>query len=1485
MADKTNPVTTQRAYTLRLRGADPQDQSWRDALWATHEAVNKGAKVFGDWLLTLRGGLDHRLADAKIKGGKNKPDCDPTPEERRNRRILLALSWLSVESLPRSGDTYEQFVVASGKNDSPAARNQKVVDQLREILKKRGLNDKALNDWVNDCQSSLSAAIRDDAVWVNRSVCFEQCAIDFDKLDRQYAALTIMSFFGPVDDYFALPSIGKEDSSDASGVSNDGPEFRTLARQWVSTNFGTGEKSDTAIITKNLRELAKAELTQFVGGEKTALIAEMSKVLDGQTRDVDGLRVAVGWKTGRASKGRMAIDTLPDLLTNDAIEGMQQKFSEEADDKEKKSGTRDVPSWMPYLQKHIEESCGMPFKIGAERDHIGEFSVMLDHAARRVSIGHSWIKRAEAERQKFSADAERLSDVPAAARAWLDEYCQTRTGISSAIEPYRIRKRAAEGWKQVVSRWSRADCKTEVDRVAAAREVQADPEIDKFGDIQLFEALASDGAKCVWQPNGNADAQPLIDYVAATDALAKQKRFKVPAYRHPDPLLHPVFCDFGNSRWDIRFAAHQAPSKLDAARKKVEQKRAAVEKARAKLDNATTPEKQDKSRGAVEAAAQQLREAEVSEAWLSSRHSLSMGLWDGNSISSDLPLCWSSKRLMKDLSLRSSAGQTSKTGVTRADRLGRAAANASKNDPVEILGVFDEKHWNGRLQAPRSQLNAIAARVSKHGWDSKAKRMRDSIRWLVTFSAKLQSYGPWMELAAQSEGILHDPAYWPHAESNKHRKGHGRLILSRLPGLRLLSVDLGHRFAAACVVWEALSSNSMKNEIAGREIVIGGVEQKDLFCHTRHSDARGKTRTTIFRRIGADTLPDGKPHPAPWARLDRQFMIKLPGEDKPARAATDSGEANEMAMVQQLAKDLGLVAVDHQDKGRAVDQLMSRAVRVLKIALNRHARRAKISYALDPQTKSIPGMGGSEKAFTPGDEDHIRFLTNTLFDWHALASEAKWNDKTARDLWNEHVASLDNQWRIHDPDSDASADADLTRPQRRKKDDERREQLKRIAEGLAKADRTAMHRAWKQRWEKDDGTPADHEAGRKATGCHAHLRLITDWIMGRRLPGAVGNGWRQNVGGLSLTRIATMRSLYQLHKAFAMRAKPDKPRGAPEKGETNAGVAQSILNAMEKMREQRVKQLASRVTEAALGIGRIKSEHLEVGAARPRAQVDKPCHAVVIENLTNYRPDELQTRRENRQLMAWSSSKVKKFLSESCQLHGLHLREIQAGYTSRQDSRTGAPGMRCKDVPVEEFMTAPWWRRQVNRANEKVNENKGDARDRYLHELDMSLAAVAAQRGLKSVRIPVSGGELFVAAAPHSPSVKGLQADLNAAANVGLRALLDPDWSGKWWYVPCASATHEPHPDKVEGSDVFKASEPLAPLPDSSSSQNGSKPAKKQREIVNFWRDPSPAGPQSGQEWRGTAAYWNGVRCRVVRILSGAYSDTNGPIESPETPW
>ncbi len=117
------PRESRRAYTLRLRGLDPHDESWREALWLTHEAVNKGAKAFGDWLLTLRGGLDHALADAKFGG--EQEERGPTDQERKARRIFLALSWLSVESKLGAPGNY---IVATGQDstDEAAAARQLV---------------------------------------------------------------------------------------------------------------------------------------------------------------------------------------------------------------------------------------------------------------------------------------------------------------------------------------------------------------------------------------------------------------------------------------------------------------------------------------------------------------------------------------------------------------------------------------------------------------------------------------------------------------------------------------------------------------------------------------------------------------------------------------------------------------------------------------------------------------------------------------------------------------------------------------------------------------------------------------------------------------------------------------------------------------------------------------------------------------------------------------------------------------------------------------------------------------------------------------------------------------------------------------------------------------------------------------------------------------------------------------------------------------
>ena len=91
---------------------------------------------------------------------------------------------------------------------------------------------------------------------------------------------------------------------------------------------------------------------------------------------------------------------------------------------------------------------------------------------------------------------------------------------------------------------------------------------------------------------------------------------------------------------------------------------------------------------------------------------------------------------------------------------------------------------------------------------------------------------------------------------------------------------------------------------------------------------------------------------------------------------------------------------------------------------------------------------------------------------------------------------------------------------------------------------------------------------------------------------------------------------------------------------------------------------------------------------------------------------------------------------------------------------------------------------------------------------------------------------MFVSSAPHSSGAV-IQADLNAAANIGLRALMDPDFAGKWWYVPCDPKTKIPKADKVKGGLVDGVG-PLAPVSVDNQTQKKKAAKEKTREVVNL---------------------------------------------------
>jgi len=1119
---------------------------------------------------------------------------------------------------------------------------------------------------------------------------------------------------------------------------------------------------------------------------------------------------------------------------------------------------------------------------------LNEFKrLMFALAARRISQTQTWTKLNEAERHKSAVregtakKALEELDSDSALRVWLIAYEEQRREDAHASSDFRITRRMIGECDAVFNAWQGTESADERETKTAS--IQAKSE--KFGDARLYADLSEDpAAGAIWRHEQGAEI--LKQWVKLRQAQYDQQRLKIPRFCHPDPFHHPTWCEFGGSSKPKVWYAWKADSRPQS------------------------PEAGGDADGS---------------------RRLWMLLPDfGARQAKAVPMRWRNKRLSRDLG--GVHGHT-EVSVPRTDRLSIAAAKLplldGNKEPIryrpEHPFTKDAKGWNARLQLDRETLE----RLERH-WDNDRREWRDdgkalrNARWFVTFAPALAaSDGPGRD--------IHPKLGWkssPHSELNKKQKreAHAKLILSRLPGLRVLSVDLGHRFAAACAVWHSLSRADFLHEIAGRAIIAGGTAANDLFCHTQHVDANsGKKRTTIYRRIGEDFLRDPKtgkptttPHPAPWARLDRQFLIKLQGEEHPARAAAKDRnhdgsptEVNEVALVDHLAAFVGLKPRDDDEaRGRTVDELMSRAVRIATLGLNRHGRMAKIAYAFNPECPGIPGMGGSldTEPVKQRNDKYAEFMLKELVNWHSLATDTEYDGTEPRRLWNTYIGGLASEFTVPDP-SQAEPEGDKpTRQKRRKDEDDLKERLKPIAGALTK-DVAACRRIcgdWTRLWKASDGThatvpevvrgttgPTKTEPTAPATGWHAQLRSITDWVMGSHLEGATKRTWNQRVGGLSLDRIATMRSLYQLHKAFAMRARPDKIQGAPDRGDSNEGVAQGILDAMERLREQRVKQIASRIVEAALGVGRHKpATSKSRDRKRPQSQVDEPCHAVVIENLRNYRPDELQTRRENKALMIWSAGKVRKYLEEGCQLHGLHLREVMPNYTSQQCSRTGLPGMRCVDVHINEDTGIPrayWWPKAV-----EIAKTKGDAPSRLTVALSDRLAELKArsQPFPASIRVPRRGGDLFVAARPwndpeDSDAVQGaLQADLNAAANIGLRALMDPDFPGKWWYVPCtedkATGTALPRADKVKGSACFapdpskpeqfgSLTHPKDPDKQESKARKGKRTADAEgKEITNFWCDVSAQTLRNADTkgfWLATPAYWGWVRKRASAVL------------------
>jgi hypothetical protein len=308
--------------------------------------------------------------------------------------------------------------------------------------------------------------------------------------------------------------------------------------------------------------------------------------------------------------------------------------------------------------------------------------------------------------------------------------------------------------------------------------------------------------------------------------------------------------------------------------------------------------------------------------------------------------------------------------------------------------------------------------------------------------------------------------------------------------------------------------------------------------------------------------------------------------------------------------------------------------------------------------------------------------------------------------------------------------------------------------------------------------------------------------------------------GLSMKRIEQLESLRQRCQSLnrALMQEPGKPSavGRRSRGVELADPCPELLDRLEALKEQRVNQTAHLILAQALGVRLMRHEKDDATRAAQdihgeyeRIPGREPVDFLVLENLDRYLASQGRGRGENSKLMKWSHRAILGKLKQLCEPYGLRVLETPAAYSSRFCSLSGVAGFRAVELTPEEAKEFRW-KKHLDRLADPKHEAKLNREEREesqrVKSLFDSLAQMnadirksnAARPKWRTLLAPVTGGPIFVPASElehyervnqktgkNEPAIRFAkvrgrrpvigQADINAAINLGLRAIAAPD--------------------------------------------------------------------------------------------------------------
>ena len=292
--------------------------------------------------------------------------------------------------------------------------------------------------------------------------------------------------------------------------------------------------------------------------------------------------------------------------------------------------------------------------------------------------------------------------------------------------------------------------------------------------------------------------------------------------------------------------------------------------------------------------------------------------------------------------------------------------------------------------------------------------------------------------------------------------------------------------------------------------------------------------------------------------------------------------------------------------------------------------------------------------------------------------------------------------------------------------------------------------------------------------------------------------WLRGQRGLSLARIEQLENLRRLflryNRSFDREAGKPAKFGREDLGRRSGEPCQLLLEKIERIKEQRINQTAHLILAEALGV-RLCQHRIDEQDRKARdvhGEYEKisgrePVDFIVIENLDRYLTSQGRAPSENSRLMKWAHRAVRdkiKMLAE--EPFGILVVEAAAAYSSRFCAVTGIAGARCEERSGLDAYARESLKR-LAKGPQKFGRPKPEIFATLLEqfeqlenlnqELKSGRGGNARSSSLHTLFFPTQGGPLFMSLQENSESKSKLpkQADINAAINIGLRALAAPE--------------------------------------------------------------------------------------------------------------